>query len=161
MSGFRLLVAVRGRAARVRACGADRGSAVVEFVVLGVLLLVPVVYLVLCVSRVQAAAFAAEGAAREAARVVASPGDERAARTDAESVVALALADQGFDASTGRLDVRCSADPCSEAEALVETTVTVDVVLPGVPGFVAGAVPTHVPVVATGTAAGDRFAAVP
>lgn len=152
------LAAVRRRWAVVRERGADDGSAVVEFVVLGVLLLVPVVYLVLCVARLQAAAFAAEGAAREAARVVAAPGPASAGRADAEGVVALALADQGFDASDGRLDVRCSADPCSAPEALVQTTVTVEVVLPGVPAVLAGVVPARVPVVATGTASGDRFA---
>ena len=39
--------------------GDDRGSAVVEFVTLGVLLLVPLVYLVLAMGRVQAATYAA------------------------------------------------------------------------------------------------------
>ncbi len=47
----------------------DEGSAVVEFVGLVVVLLVPLVYLVLVVGRLEAATFAAEGAAREAARV--------------------------------------------------------------------------------------------
>jgi len=158
VTGRRLVRAARERWVAVRVGGADRGSAVVEFVALGVLLLVPVVYLVLCVARLQAAAFAAEGAAREAARVVAAPGPEGDARADAEAVVALALADQGFDVSEGRLDTWCSTDPCSAPESLVRCTVTVEVVLPGVPGFLAGAVPARLPVVATGTATGDRFA---
>ena len=36
----------------------DEGSAVVEFVTIGVLMMVPLVYLVLCLGRVQAAAYA-------------------------------------------------------------------------------------------------------
>ena len=36
----------------------DRGSAVVEFIVIGVLVLVPISYAVLSIMRVQAAAFA-------------------------------------------------------------------------------------------------------
>ncbi|MDQ1747781.1 MAG: hypothetical protein QOD07_2044, partial [Frankiaceae bacterium] len=42
---------------RVRACD-DRGSAVVEFVWLGVLLMVPLVYVVMAALSVQGAAFA-------------------------------------------------------------------------------------------------------
>lgn len=168
MRGPRALLLARARRAGAPPGSDDRGSAVVEFVVLGVLLLVPAVYLVLCVARLQAAAFAAEGSAREAARVVAAPalqggraapvGQEGRA-ADARAVVALALADQGFEPSSGRLEVRCSADPCSAPGSLVRTTVTVDVVLPGVPALIGGVVPTRVPVVATGSATGDRFAA--
>jgi len=159
MRGPRAVLLARARWAGTAPGPGDRGSAVVEFVVLGVLMLVPVVYLVLCVARLQAAAFAAEGGAREAARVVAAPGPQGRAAADARAVVALALEDQGFEASRGRLDVRCSADPCSAPGSLVRATVTVDVVLPGVPALLGGVVPTRVPVVATGSAAGDRFAA--
>lgn len=159
MSGPRRLLQVRARRAGTSPGPADRGSAVVEFVVLGVLMLVPVIYLVLCVSRLQAAAFAAEGGAREAARVVAAPGARDGRAGDARAVVALALEDQGFEASRGRLEVRCSGEPCSAPGSLVRTTVTVDVDLPGVPAVLSGVVPTRVPVVATGSATGDRFAA--
>ena len=44
---------------------ADEGSAVVEFVTLGVLLLIPVIYFVLVMGQLQAAAFAVESASRE------------------------------------------------------------------------------------------------
>ncbi|MEJ5914168.1 pilus assembly protein [Pseudokineococcus sp. 1T1Z-3] len=136
----------------------ERGSALVEFVVLGTLLLVPVVYLVLCVAQLQAAAFAVEGAAREAARVVAAPGPQAAAASDARAVVDLALADQGFERGSGRLEVRCEATPCSSPDARVTTTVSLDVVLPGVPAPVTALVPASVRVSASGVAVGDRFA---
>ena len=43
----------------------ERGSAVVEFVVLGVLMLVPLIYLVMMMARLQAGSFAVTQAARE------------------------------------------------------------------------------------------------
>jgi hypothetical protein len=140
--------------------GSDEGSAVVEFVTLGVLLLVPVVYLVLTLGRLQAASFAAEGAAREASRVFVSAADEAAGARHAEAVVALALRDQGFeDVDAGRAAVlRCEDRPCLQPESRVTVTVTVDVVLPGVPAFVDSVVPTRVPVRAQSVAVVDRFA---
>jgi len=146
---------------RLRCVREDGGSAVVEVLVLGVLLLVPLVYLVVVVGRVQAAAFAAEGGAREAARVVAQPvgGDAVGAARDARAVVALAAEDQGFDPGNARLEVVCEASPCATPDAVVRTTVRLDVVLPGVPRVLAGAVPSAVQVEARGSAAADRFAA--
>jgi hypothetical protein len=120
---------------------------VVEFVSLGVLLLVPLVYLVLTLGRVQAASFAADGAAREAARAFTTAPDEQTARVRALAAVRLGLRDQGFDvdpASVTRLT--CSASPCLTPQGAVAVQVTVDVVLPGIPGFVDRAVPTHVTV---------------
>jgi hypothetical protein len=146
---------------RPGAARGDGGSAVVEVLVLGVLLLVPLVYLVVVVGRVQAAAFAAEGGAREAARVVAQPvdGDAAGAARDARAVVALAAEDQGFAAGDARLEVVCEASPCATPDALVRTVVRLDVVLPGVPRVLTAVVPSSVRVEARGSAAADRFAA--
>ena len=54
-----------------RTAGGDEGSAVVEFVALGTLLLVPVVYFVLAVAQVQAGAFGVVAAAQQASQVLA------------------------------------------------------------------------------------------
>ena len=148
----------RSRLERVRG---DEGSAVLEFVSLGVLLLVPVVYLVVCLGQVQAAAFAVEGASREAARVLARADDEQEAVQRVDAVVALALRDQGLaDPDDPRPDVEvvCSADPCTAPETRVSVTVQVEVVLPGVPAFVDAVVQTRVPVRATGESVVERFA---
>lgn len=139
----------------------DDGSAVLEFVTLGVLLLVPVVYLVICLGQVQAASFAVEGASREAARVLARAPQEQEGRRQVEAVVALALRDQGLagpDDPRPVVVVECSARPCTEPETRVSVSVSVDVVLPGVPAFVDAAVPTRVTVRATGESAVERFA---
>lgn len=149
----------RPRGARTRATARARqeqGSAVVEFVVLGVLLLVPLVYLVLMLARVQAGAFAVSQAAREAGRafVTAASGEEAVHR--AEAAARISFEDHDF-ADTGRLTVACASDPCLGPDARVRTTATVSVPLPLVPAFVRGSVPLAVPVSATHVATVDRF----
>lgn len=136
----------------------DDGSAVVEFVTLGVLLLVPVVYLVLTLGRIQAAAYATDNAARQAARAFAAADDERAGRARARAAVRLGLLDQGFDVDPTRAaTIECRQQPCLSPEGRVLVRVSVDVVLPGIPGFVDRVVPTHVTVRSTQTAVVDAF----
>lgn len=139
----------------------EAGSAVVEFVSLAVLLMVPVVYLVLTIGSVQAAAFAVEGASREAARLAASAPDDETGTRRVLTAVDLALTDQGFggpDDPQPAVEVLCSASPCTQPEGLVRVTVEVEVVLPGVPAFLDGVIPARVPVRAEGVAVVDRFA---
>lgn len=143
----------------VRRPAGDEGSAAVEFLAVGVLLLVPLLYLVLCLGRVQAATFAAEAGAREASRVLATTAGQDVGTRRAEAEVALALGDQGFAAAPGALVVDCDASPCRTPEARIAATVSVDVPLPLVPGFLARAVPTSVRVDVRRVAVADRFAA--
>ncbi|WP_432493588.1 pilus assembly protein [Kineococcus auxinigenes] len=136
----------------------DEGSAAVEFLAVGVLLLVPLAYLVLTLGRVQAATFAAEAGAREASRVLATTSGDARAAARAEAAVALALADQGFAAGPGSVVLECAQRPCRSPRARVAATVRVEVALPLVPGFVRGAVPAVVPVQVRRVALADRFA---
>ncbi len=134
----------------------ERGSAVVEFVALGVLLLVPLVYLVLMLARVQAGAFAVSQAAREAGRAfVTAPVAEDAA-VRAQAAARISFEDHDF-AESGRLTVTCWSTPCLGPDARVRTTAAVDVPLPLVPAFVRGSVPLSVPVTATHVSTVDRF----
>lgn len=144
---------------RSRAAG-DDGSAVVEFVTLGVLLLVPVVYLVLTLGRIQAAAFAAEGAAREAGRVFVTADDEASGDELVRAAVLLAARDQGFEDVDldSAVTITCSASPCLTPQARVVVRVELVAVLPGVPAFVDAVVPARVPVRAESVAVVDRFA---
>ncbi|MEZ0447349.1 pilus assembly protein [Cellulomonas sp. ICMP 17802] len=140
--------------------GDDRGSSVVEFLGLSLVLLVPLVYLVLVLSRVEAATFAAEGAAREAARtfVVADDSDEGAAR--AIAAAGIALRDQGFDDDpAGALTLACSASPCLAPGGDVSARIDVRVPLPFVPGFVREIVPLELPVSAERVAPVDAYRA--
>ena len=115
----------------------DQGSALVEFVWLAVLLMIPVVYVVLAALSVQRAAFASTSAAREAARAYATAGSDAEGEQRAEAAVALAMHDQGVTWSpTGRV---ISCGDCSFAPG---STFTVDihmtVALPFVPGWLCG-----------------------
>jgi len=147
---------------RARAAGrsADAGSALVEFLGISLVLLVPIVYLVLVLGRIQAATFATEGAAREAARVYVVADDTRQGAARAVTAVGVALTDQGFDDDpAAALTVRCSSDPCLTPGAEVAATVQVRVPLPFVPSFVRDVVPLEVPVTAERVAPVDAYRA--
>ena len=145
----------------VRGADADRGNAVVEFLGVALVLLLPTLYLVLTVGRIQAATFAVDGAARESARafVTASSSEDGASR--AAAAVGIALADQGFTDvdPAGALSFSCSARPCLTPGAEVASRVRVEVPLPLVPGFVRDAVPLAVPVESRFVASVDEYAA--
>jgi hypothetical protein len=151
--------------------GGDGGGAIVEFIGMTLILLVPLVYVVVAFSRIQAGAYAAELAARDAARggVVAGvtaldEGNSRgqavaAAEQRADAVVGLALEDFGFDATEdGRLTLVCSPAPCFEPGSDVVAFVEVEVAFPGVPGFVRSWLPLSVTVSAEAAAPVDGFA---
>ncbi|WP_418277518.1 pilus assembly protein [Isoptericola jiangsuensis] len=151
-----------GAAARHRdAADPEEGSALLEFLAGSVLFLVPLVYLVVAVGQVQAAAFAVEGAARESARAVvtADSSDEGVERAAAATL--LALEDQGFEADAEDvLDLACSHDPCLTPGATVGVTVRYEVPLPLVPAALQGWVPLAVPVESSHVAAVGDVAAV-
>jgi hypothetical protein len=136
----------------------DGGSAVVEFCLLAVLLLVPIIYLVLALGRIQAGAFAAQGAAREAGRAFVTAADEGSARGRADAAAAIAFADQGFSGPAGvGIEVACSAAPCLTPDQRVFVRSRVLVVLPGVPRLVDRFFPARVEVTARHVATVDRF----
>jgi len=133
-------------ARRVRLTG-EEGSSVIEFLGLSVVLLIPLVYLVLTLGRLEAAMFATEGAAREAARtyVAADGAQEGAAR--AVAAVGIALRDQGFDDDPATaLTLTCSEVPCLAPGSDVSALIEVRVPLPFVPSFVRDVIPLEVPV---------------
>lgn len=138
----------------------DDGSAVVEFVVLGMVMLLPLMYLVLTLGRIQAAAYATAGGARAAARAMATAPEQADGLVRARQSVELGLRDQGFD-TTGEaaLTLTCSASPCLSPQGRIEAAVHVDVVLPGVPALFDAVVPTHVSVTSRHVVAVDYFRA--
>lgn len=151
----------RGRAGREHR---EEGSAVVEFVVLAVLLLVPVVYLVVTLGRLQAAAFATDGGARAAARAFVTADDESSGSARARAAARLALLDQGFDAfdaGDARLTLDCTPRPCLTPGGRVGVVVSADVLLPLVPSALDAVVPARVTVRSRQVAAVDAFRAAP
>jgi hypothetical protein len=141
---------------RSRRFADDGGSASLEFLTVGLILLVPTVYLVLAVSTIQAAAFAVEGAARQAARVFVQAPDLASAEASAERALAFALADHGIEESA-ELTVSCQPAACLTRQAFVTVSVDLDVPLPLVPPVLVGDFPLAVPLHATATAQVSRF----
>lgn len=120
-------------------------------------LLVPLVYLVLVVGRVQAATFAVESAAREAVRVYVACDEPARAASRAVAAAGVALADQGVhDDPAAAVSIVCSA-ACGTPGSEVAVEVRVAVPLPFVPPFVRRAVPLEVPVAAARTAVLDEY----
>jgi hypothetical protein len=115
----------------------DRGSAVVEFVWLAVLMLIPLVYVVLAGLAVQRAAFAETAAAREAARAYATAGSDALGETRAEQAVALVMRDQGVAWTPNGRVIACGE--CSYAPGSSFTVSLVrTVALPFVPRWLCG-----------------------
>lgn len=74
----------------------DAGNAVVEFVFVAVLVMVPLVYLVVAVAVAQRSSLAVTQAAREAGRAMATADTAAQGQARAQVAVRLALADQGL-----------------------------------------------------------------
>ncbi len=143
--------------ARPAGCGGDAGSAVIEFIALALLLLLPLVYLVITLGRIQAGSLAAQSGARAAARALVTADSGAQGRAWANAAARLALTDQGFQPGAGRLTITCSVQPCLTPGAEVGARLTVQVVLPGVPGFVDALIPLRVTVTARQLQIVDRF----
>jgi len=120
------------------------------------LLLVPLVYLVLAVASIQAAAFAVEGAARQAARVFVQAPDVGSAQAGARRALEFALADHDI-AVPASIGVSCTRSPCLTRQSFVTITVDLSVPLPLVPPVVVGDFPLAVPLHATATEQVSRF----
>jgi len=135
----------------------DSGSASLEFITAGLLLLLPIVYLVLTLAAVQAGAFAVEGAARQAARVYVQGASAAEADAAAARAIEFALADYGLDASDVAVSVRCTESPCLTRRGFVTITVTTTVALPLVPPVLNLDVPLAIPVTSTATQQVSRF----
>lgn len=133
----------------------ERGSAVVEFVFLGVLLLIPVVYLVLTVGQLQAGSFAVVGAADQAAKVYADAPTSAEGEARAREAARIALADFGFAADQSLVEISCSAE-CLAPGSAVTVAVRLEVPLPLVPA-IGGTTPSASTVDATSTQIVERF----
>lgn len=137
----------------------ERGSASLEFITVGLILLVPLVYLVLAMAAIQGAAFAVEGAARQAVRVFVQAGNEAQAAERAERAIQFALADAGIDGIEPRVGVTCSPKPnaCLTRLGTVAISVSLTVPLPLMPAVLSLDVPFGVPLQATATEQVSRF----
>lgn len=113
----------------------DEGSAAIEFVTAGVILLVPLAYLVLTLGAIQESLLGAEAAARHTARVIGQADDAAGAAASGDAVLASVIDEYEMDADDVEVAISCTpagAD-CPAAGATVIVTVSTHVSLPLVP----------------------------
>jgi Flp pilus assembly protein TadG len=120
---------------RVIAGDVQSGNAIVEFVYLAVLLMVPLVYVLITVFRVQAASYAVSSAAREAGRVYATSSSIDDADGRAFAAARMVMADSQLSLDDDQLRITCSTHPCLKPGSQVNVVMTYNVALPLVPRF--------------------------
>lgn len=125
---------------------ADRGSAVLEFIALGVGVLVPLAYIVLAAAGVQGAVFASTQAVREAGRAYVSATTVGEAQERAQGAARLAFDDHGLDLPPDALSVTCTGGACLTPGAVVTVELDWRVPVPWLPESLAGSAPGLVPV---------------
>ena len=136
----------------------EDGNALVEFVYLAVLLMVPLVYVLLAAFQVQRAAFGVTEAARQAGRAYATAADPASGRERARLTTSLALSDQGID-DAPEPEVE---DPGGFAPgSRVRVTVRAVVPLPVIGLLLRGDLAPTIPVSATHDEVVDTFQAPP
>ncbi|MBC7517359.1 MAG: hypothetical protein H7248_00485 [Microbacteriaceae bacterium] len=135
------------------------GNASLEFITAGMILLLPMVYLVVALAAVQGGAFAVEGAARQAARVYVQAPDVASATVAAQRAVDFALSDYGLAVGTATIQIRCRPTPanCLTRQGLVSVTVRTEIRLPLVPATLPLKVHSSIPLQASASQRVSRF----
>ncbi len=113
----------------------ERGSAALEFILVGMLLLVPLVYLIVSLGMIQGQSLGAEAGARHIARALSTAEDTDAARRSADLILRSVVDEYGLDAGEVDVSLECrpAGGPCPEAGATLVVTVRTRVALPLVP----------------------------
>lgn len=122
----------------------ERGSGLVEMVWLGLILLLPLLWIVLSAFEVQRGSFGVSGAARAAARAYALAPNDVAGQERAVAVARQALADQGLADAPIRVRVTCSPSPrnCHNGTSVITVRVDSAVDLPLLPDMFGAGAPT-------------------
>ncbi|WOF21698.1 TadE family protein [Microbacterium betulae] len=139
--------------------GDDAGSAAIEFLLAGIVMLVPLAYLVVVLGEVQEQTLGVEATARHAAHTLARTGglDETFSRLPA--VIGSVSAEYGIDPDEMDLSIVCTParTTCPEAGASVSVTIGADVRLPFVPPLLGLDRFLAIPVEATSVQKVSRF----
>ena len=128
----------------------ERGSASLEFVVIALGVLIPILAVTVSVSDIQRAQFATVQIARQGVRAIALAPTVTAGEKVAKRVAALVQSDLGVS-GTPRLAVSCEPRPCGTIGSLYRLTVTLRVTLPMIPALPGLDVASRLPVSATAT----------
>ena len=113
----------------------ETGTALIEFVWLALLLLIPLLYIVLAAFHTQSTAYASSAAARSASRAFLVAPDAGVATERARLAAKLSFEDQGVE-SGFNLRISCRPDPanCLSPGSVVTARVTSSASLPLIPG---------------------------
>jgi Flp pilus assembly protein TadG len=122
----------------------EDGSALVEVTWLGILLLVPLLWIVMSVFEVQRGAFGVSAAARAAGRAYALAPTDAIGRHRAEVVARQALVDQGLEDAPLTVRVTCTPYPanCHQGTSVITVRIASRVDLPFLPAVLGGGAPT-------------------
>lgn len=122
----------------------ERGSGLVEVIWMGVLLLLPLLWIVVSVFEVQRGSFGVSGAARAAARAYALAPNDVAGEQRATAVARQALADQGLTDVPVRVRVTCTPYPrnCHSGTSVITVRIESSVELPLLPDVLGGGAPS-------------------
>lgn len=115
----------------------EEGNAVVEFIWLGLILLVPLVYILIAVFDVQRGAFGVNAAARAAGRAYTLADNVQQAEERARAAARVALDDQGIEGPFS-LEIDCSPRPCLSPGSVTTMRISAQVVLPLAPEVFGG-----------------------
>lgn len=121
----------------------ESGEAIVEFIAMTVIILIPLAYFIFSIATVQSTVLAAEAAARETGRIMANDPE---AGAHVSRQVDQIFNDYGVQGDH-TLNIDCRPEPCAEAD-LVDVTVQVDVVLPLIPDGLQKVFVPQLPVIA-------------
>jgi hypothetical protein len=137
----------------------ERGSAALEFILVGLLLLVPLVYLVGALGLVQSQSLGAEAGARHVARSVATATDRADASRRADLVLTAIATEYGLDpaALDVAFDCRPAGGECPRAGATLVVTLRTRVALPLVPAVLGLDRLASIPVEASAAQKVSRF----
>jgi len=137
----------------------EAGSASLEFITTGMILLLPLVYLILTMSELQAGSLAVEGAARQAVRVFVQSESVAEATARSQRAVDFALADHGLPPGSAKIQVSCTPRPteCLHRRGQVSVTVSTAVTLPLIPPILDLDVALSIPVRSVATEQVSRF----
>lgn len=155
---------LRRRTGRLRcALADDSGSASLEFLTVGVLLLVPLVYLVLTLGQIQHAVLGIEGASRHAARTIAQADTHAQGMAAADRAIRVGMVDAGLDPAAVAVAISCtpSADACDTPRGVVTVRMDATVPLPLVPSVLGLDVGLGVPISAQSSQPVSAFGGAP
>lgn len=115
---------------RVRQLHNDQsGSATVEYILISVLLLIPLVYAMIAIHHVQTASYAAAAAADHGAKIAGGLGGGRAI-AQAQHSIDQTVQDYRIDTSRVRSTVSCAPSSCGANARIITYQVSIDVPVP-------------------------------